>query len=126
MGPIPANMRRCPTMAYCLQRWSQRCKLVQRLISLLGIGLYISPEIHLISDRHSLLIDADNTNYWYIVAPGSLANSGHGCIGLESRCGRYLSLVHTCGDPNCSNSWDNDDRNVFITDLRRIKKLIKK
>ena len=45
---------------------------------------------------------------------------------FESRCGRYLSLVHTCSDPNCSNSWDNDDRNVFITDLRRIKKLIKK
>ena len=57
MGPIPANMRRCPqcfTVCNAGPTVNQRCKLVQRLISLLGIGLYISPEIHLISDRHSL------------------------------------------------------------------------
>ena len=56
MGPIPANMRRCPTMVYCLQRWSNGKPALQ-----IGPTSHkfaghrpISPEIHLISDRHSL------------------------------------------------------------------------
>ena len=54
---------------------------------------------------------------------GSLANSGG--IGLESQDGRYLSLVHTYAATQTV-SWDNDDRNIFITDLRGIEKHIKK
>ena len=63
------------------------------------------------------------------VAPGeligSMVDSEPGDTVFESRCGRYISFVHTyiCTDPNCSNSWDIENGNVQL--IRASKKHIK-